>query len=193
MADYLTVAAADKLFSHCLSCLPWKQEAIRLFGKPVLQPRLQVWMGDAGARYRYSGTWFSPEPWTAELHQLARRLSEQVGAPLNSVLCNRYVDGEHSMGWHADDEPELGPAPVIASVSLGASRRFRLRQRKAWCTGHERRSMGLDLGHGDLLVMRGDTQRYWEHSLPKTRKRVGERINLTFRHVDPELVRGQLS
>lgn len=153
-----------------------------MFGRTLLQPRLQVWMGDANATYRYSGTDFLPAPWDPMIKTLARRLTERCDSPFNSVLCNLYQHGQHGMGWHADDEPELGPEPVIASVSLGEARRFVMRPRdKKDSTRHE-----WLLGHGALLVMRGSTQRHWLHGIPKTRRLTGPRVNLTFR-----LIRGR--
>lgn len=135
-------------------------------------------MGDPDARYRYSGTDFIPSPWDPRLSALAKQLSDDFGVPFNSVLCNWYQHGQHSMGWHSDDEPELGKQPVVASVTLGDQRRFILRRRDDHTCRHE-----YPLGHGHLLVMKGDTQALWEHSIPKTRKPVGPRINLTFRQV----------
>lgn len=133
-------------------------------------------MGDMA--YRYSGKTFLPAPWDPKLQALASGFQDELQVPFNSVLCNWYQSGTHSMGWHADDEAELGAEPVIVSVSLGASRRFVLRRR----TDHQQR-LEYWLGHGDVLLMRGQSQARWEHALPKTRKPVGERINLTFRHL----------
>lgn len=147
-----------------------------MFGRVVLQPRLQVWMGDMA--YRYSGKTFEPTPWDEQLTALARRFQDELQVPFNSVLCNWYQSGAHSMGWHSDNEPELGNEPVIVSVSIGAARRFVLRQR----SNHQQRLEYL-LGHGDVLVMRGRTQQRWEHALPKTQKPVGARINLTYRYL----------
>jgi alkylated DNA repair dioxygenase AlkB len=112
------------------------------------------------------------------LRPLRERLSRELGVEFNSVLANRYRDGRDCMGWHSDAEPELGPAPVIASVSLGAMRRFVLKHR-----GEPERKLALELPHGSLLVMRGETQRHYRHALPRTAKPVGERVNLTFRRI----------
>lgn len=135
-------------------------------------------MGDQEARYRYSGTDFQPVPWEARIKQLADKLSSHCGVPFNSVLCNWYRGGDDSMGWHADDEPELGVQPVIASVSLGDTRRFLFRHRIS-----KSRKVEYQLGHGSLLVMRGNTQAHWHHSIPKTRLYVTNRVNLTFRRI----------
>jgi alkylated DNA repair dioxygenase AlkB len=158
--------------------LPWAQHRIRLFGREVLTPRLCAWVGDAQASYAYSGTRFEPLPWTATLLGLRERLQREGIGRFNSVLANRYRDGHDSMGCHADDEPELGVEPVIASISLGATRRFRLRHR---CNPGLRAELLLE--HGSLLLMRGATQSNYLHDLPKTARPVGERINLTFRLV----------
>jgi alkylated DNA repair dioxygenase AlkB len=151
-----------------------------MFGRWVDSPRLSCWMGDPEARYRYSGALFEPEPWHPAIAQLLPRLELACGVRFNSVLLNRYRHGRDSMGWHSDDEPELGPEPVIASLSLGEPRRFLMRMRADHAMKAEWR-----LAHGDLLVMRGDCQRVAQHALPKMAGVSGERINLTFRRVDP--------
>jgi alkylated DNA repair dioxygenase AlkB len=137
-------------------------------------------MGDPAARYRYSGTDFVPAPWHPVLLPLRERLAAFCGASFNSVLLNRYRDGDDGMGWHSDNEPELGPAPLIASLSLGAERRFALRRRD----DHAKKAEVV-LGHGDLLLMGGATQRHYQHALPKSTRPLAERINLTFRWIQP--------
>lgn len=149
-----------------------------MFGRWVDSPRLSCWIGDAGASYRYSGQSFEPHPWPDALLPLRGRLRQELGIDFNSVLANLYRDGRDAMGWHSDDEPELGPEPVIASVSLGAARRFVLRRRDDHTVRKEFR-----LEPGSLLVMRGNSQRDWQHALPRTAKPVGPRINLTFRRI----------
>ena len=119
----------------------------------------------------------------AELGRLRERVSAACESHFNSVLVNLYRDGDDSMGWHADDEPELGPRPVIASLSLGATRRFRMQPRRGGRDVRRALSHAIDLTHGSLLVMAGDTQRDWRHAVPRTRSTVGPRINLTFRYV----------
>lgn len=173
------------LMARLAATLPLRQETIKILGREVKTPRLTSWHGDPGASYVYSKTLFVPEPWTEELSLVRRWLFESVGVDFNGVLVNHYRDGEDAMGWHSDDEPELGPrAPddvLIASVSLGAPRRFLMRPR--------RESDGLggtrawDLGHGNLFLMGGTTQRLWRHRLARTAKMVGPRLNLTFRMV----------
>lgn len=166
-----------KWFDRLWEALDWREQEITLFGRPVMQPRLVAWYADEGVHYRYSGLTFGPRAWPAPLDTLRRRLDREFGTAFNSVLCNAYRDGRDSMGWHADDEPELGPAPAIASLSLGATRRFRIRPRGGGP------SIGLELEAGSLLLMSGDSQREFQHAVPKTARTVGPRINLTFREV----------
>lgn len=171
-------AEADRLFAALRAGIDWQQEEILIFGERRRVPRLVAWHGDPGAMYTYSGTAHAPLPWNAELLLVRERLQSMTGHRYNSVLLNLYRDGRDGMGWHADDERELGPNPVIASVSFGAARRFCLRHRR-------RRDLRIDLtlAHGSLLVMSGATQHHWVHALPKATAPVGERINLTFRRV----------
>jgi len=175
---WLAAPQAEALRLALLDGLAWEVHRIRLFGREVDSPRLSCWIGDADARYRYSGAEFQPHPWPAVLVPLRERLAAEAGAAFNSVLVNRYRDGRDAMGWHSDDEPELGPRPLIASLSLGAPRRFVFRQRADHGVKRE-----LVLGHGDLLLMAGETQRLYQHALPRTARPVGERINLTFRWI----------
>ncbi len=177
--DFIAEDQRAELF-HCLRTeLPWQTQHIRLFGKAVLQPRLLCWIGDGDAVYTYSGRTQWPLPWHARLLELKAQIETATGSRYNSVLANCYRSGRDSMGWHADNERELGPAPVIASLSLGATRRFQLR--------HRQRGLqhSLPLTDGSLLVMAGDTQRHWQHAVPKETRPVAERINLTFRWVHP--------
>ncbi|NIJ67771.1 alpha-ketoglutarate-dependent dioxygenase AlkB [Xanthomonas sp. 60] len=177
-AGWLDHAAADALQTHLQAGIPWETHRIRMFGRWVDSPRLSCWIGDLGARYRYSGADFLPHPWTPELQRMRERLQDALGAPFNSVLVNRYRSGADSMGWHSDDEAELGENPVIASLTLGAARRFLLRRRDDPALKAE-----FLLGPGDLLVMARATQRHYQHAVPKTAKVAGERINLTFRQI----------
>lgn len=168
---------ASRMLDRLWKELSWRQETITLYGRRVRQPRLTAWCGDPGAVYRYSGLTLEPLPWHPELLKLRDRLERKLGGAFNSVLANAYRNGGDSMGWHADDERELGARPVIASVSLGEERRFLLRKRG------DNRSKGLVLEHGSLLVMKGDCQRNYQHSLPRTARDIGLRINLTYRFV----------
>lgn len=165
---------SNLLFTTLQESIPWKQEPIMMFGKQIMQPRLQAWYGDK--LYKYSGLMMTPLPWTEELLMIKKRIEEASGIEFNSALVNLYRDGKDSMGWHRDNEKELGKDPVIASVSLGSERTFHLRHKENKSLKH-----GLRLQHGSLLLMKGSTQHFWEHSIPKTKEEIGPRINLTFR------------
>jgi alkylated DNA repair dioxygenase AlkB len=168
---------ADQLFKALRDEIAWEQHTITLYGRSVPTPRLTAWMADSA--YRYSGIVNEPASWPEPLAELRERLYNELGVSFNSCLANLYRDGTDSMGYHSDDEPELGPRPTIASISLGDRRRFVLRHR----TTRERWSW--DLGHGDLLVMRDESQRAFAHAVPKTSRPVGPRMNLTFRKFKP--------
>jgi alkylated DNA repair dioxygenase AlkB len=169
---------ADELLAVLLTGISWQQEDIVMFGELRRVPRLVAWHGDPGTAYTYSGTAHEPLPWTAALQSIRDRVQDLTGHSFNSVLLNRYRDGRDGMGWHADDERELGRDPVIASVSLGATRRFKLRHRRL-----REAAATIDLAHGDLLLMAGSTQHAYVHAVPKTTRPVGERVNLTLRLV----------
>jgi alkylated DNA repair dioxygenase AlkB len=170
-----------ELFTLLNDTLAWRQESITLFGRRMLQPRLLAWYGDPQAVYRYSGQRHEPLPWSAVLGELRMRVEAITGARFNSVLANLYRDHRDSMGLHADDEPELGERPVIASLSLGDERIFRLKHRQR----RDLKPVRIPLTDGSLLVMAGDTQRHWKHEVPKQTRPCGPRINLTFRWVGP--------
>jgi alkylated DNA repair dioxygenase AlkB len=169
---------ADAWFARLRDEVPWERHRIRLFGREIDSPRLSSWIGDADAVYTYSGTRFEPHAWTPTLATLRDWLESVLDARFNSVLANLYRDGRDSMGWHSDDEPELGAEPVIASLSFGAARRFRLRHRR-----DPAQRLELELASGSLLVMRGTTQRHYRHDLPRTARPIAPRINLTFRWI----------
>ena len=177
---WLSPAQADALFAVLRGAIAWETHRIRLFGREVDSPRLSCWIGDPDATYTYSRTRFEPHPWPDALLPIRTRLRSEVGVDFNSVLANLYRDGRDAMGWHRDAEPELGARPVIASLSLGATRRFVLKHVEA-----PTRRTALDLERGSLLLMRGDTQRHYRHALPRTAKPVAARINLTFRRIEP--------
>jgi alkylated DNA repair dioxygenase AlkB len=182
-SSWLSHAEADEMFERLRHEVPWERHRLRMFGRNVDAPRLSCWIGDPDAIYVYSRTRFEPTPWTPSLLFLRERVEQSCGARFNSVLANLYRDGQDTMGWHSDDEPELGLQPVIASVSLGAERRFRFRRRASPGT-HAAPSVGLMLAHGSLLYMAGNTQRHYQHDLPKSTGVPGPRINLTFRLID---------
>lgn len=176
-AGFFSAAESEHLFAELLITTCWEQSHLKIYGKEIAEPRLTAWYGDADKSYTYSGITRHPLPWTPALLQIKERIEVVAQTCFNSVLLNRYRDGRDSIGWHQDNEPELGQNPVIASVSFGATRRFQLR--------HKRRKdvprVDLNLTHGSLLIMRGPTQHCWIHQLPKTAQPVGQRINLTFR------------
>lgn len=180
--SWLAPTEADALLAELRSSIPWEIHRIRMFGREVASPRLSCWIGDPGASYVYSRTRFEPHPWPAALADLRTRVERACDAPFNSVLANLYRSGSDAMGWHSDDEPELGKHPVIASVSLGAERRFLFRPRQR-DDGGSRAASELCLMHGSLLRMAGNTQQLYQHALPRTTRVAAPRINLTFRHI----------
>lgn len=177
---FLSVAEADALQASLGTEIPWEQHRIRLYGREHASPRLSCWMGDPDALYTYSRTRYEPRPWTSTLAALKPRIEQACVTRFNSVLANLYRDGADGMGWHADDEPELGPRPVIASLSLGACRGFAFRDR-----AERRQRLKIELPHGSLLLMSGRTQSLYEHGLPKSARPLPARLNLTFRHIRP--------
>jgi alkylated DNA repair dioxygenase AlkB len=168
--------AAEMLFYNLCETTPWRQDKIEIFGTKHDLPRLQQWYGES--IYTYSGIQMSPLPWTCDLQDVKREVERLLGLSFNSCLANLYRNGEDTVGWHADDEPELGDAPVIASVSLGVERDFVLRHKRLRDC---KRTIALP--HGSLLVMSGATQRNWEHSLPRRKGVEQARVNLTFRRL----------
>ena len=178
LAQFCTQVDATDWFARLHAEIPWQRHRLHLFGREVDAPRLSCWIGDASAIYRYSGTRFTPHEWTTSLRELREYLFLHCGESYNSVLCNLYRDGHDSMGWHSDDEPELGAEPVVASFSFGGARRFRLRHRH-----NPDLRLELDLPSGSILRMAGATQRFYRHSLAKTARPVEPRINLTFRRI----------
>ena len=176
---FLPAAEADALLVALSAEIPWEQHRIRLYGREHASPRLSCWIGDPGAAYTYSRTRFEPRPWPLTLATLKPRIEAACGARFNSVLANLYRDGADGMGWHADDEPELGPEPVIASLSLGAVRGFAFRD-----LAERRQRLKLDLPHGSLLVMAGRTQTLYQHAIAKSARALPPRLNLTFRWIE---------
>jgi alkylated DNA repair dioxygenase AlkB len=166
---------ADRLLDELRTSIAWRQETATVMGRRVAIPRLTAWHGEAG--YVYSGIAMKPAAWTPPLLELKGCAEAHAGQAFNSVLLNLYRDGRDSVSWHADNEPGLGRHPVIASISLGATRRFQLKHR----TCAER--IAIDLTHGSCLIMAGAIQHHWLHQLPKTAHPVGPRINLTFRRM----------
>lgn len=180
---WLAPAEADALFASLRETIAWETHVIRIHGREVRSPRLSCWIGDAGASYVYSRTRFEPRPWPAALAALRGRIEQACGTGFNSVLANLYRDGRDAMGWHSDDELELGPAPVIASLSLGAGRRFVFRRKPVRGQAAGRAALELRLAHGSLLRMAGATQCLYQHALPRALRETLPRINLTFRQI----------
>ena len=183
--DFLSEAERSIYLERLKTEIEWKHEPILMFGKLVMQPRLTAWYGDPGARYRYSGMTQDPLMWIDALFKLKSKIEQQTGASFNAVLLNQYRNQKDSMGWHRDNEKELGLEPVIASLSLGETRRFLLRKHASVSTVRE--TEAIELTGGSLLIMKGRSQSEWEHSLPKTTQSRGLRINLTFRLIKSEL------
>ncbi len=176
--EFFGVSEASAYLESLLARVPWRQERITLFGKEIASPRLTAWYGDPGIAYIYSGVTLVASGWDPALLAIRERVNEVATAAFNSVLVNYYRDEKDSVGWHSDDEPSLGRDPLIASVSLGATRSFRLEHKRI-----RGLRASIDLIHGSLLLMRGETQHHWRHGLPRSRLPCGPRINLTFRTV----------
>ena len=168
---------AQELFDDLLDRLDWREEQIFVYGRWVKVPRLMCWYGDKGASYQYSGVNHQPLPWIEPLLSAKHKIEALYSCSFNSVMANLYRNGSDSMGCHADDEKELGYKPLIASLSLGEQRLLKFRHQKS------KEVLDITLSHGDLLLMAGDIQHYWQHELPKTKKQKAERINLTFRKI----------
>jgi len=179
---FLSREEGEALFVGLLERAAWRTEHVHMFGREVRSPRQVCWYGDVGVGYRYSGAEHRASGWLAPLAELRNRLQEQVQAAFNFALLNRYDDHNDAMGWHADDEPELGREPVIASLSLGAARTMLVRSVKK-TPGVRRKSHSLELEHGSLLIMRGLSQANFQHSIPRSKAHCGPRVNLTFRQV----------
>ncbi|RUO33587.1 alpha-ketoglutarate-dependent dioxygenase AlkB [Aliidiomarina shirensis] len=176
ISDFFSTHEADRIYAALLRELAWHQGDVYVFGQWHKTPRLQAWHGESSLTYEYSGKSLIAEPWTDTLNEIRSRLVEHGFEP-NAVLANQYRDGNDKMGWHSDDEPELGDEPVILSLSFGAVRDFDLRHKKT------KKSYRIALEHGSLLIMKGNTQKFWQHQLPKRKRESSARINLTFRTI----------
>ena len=177
--QFYPAAHASLMMQKLLDETPWRQDPIKVWGKTHLQPRLTAWVADPGVVYAYSGLTLTTLPWTPTLQEIRDNLEAACGQRFNSVLLNLYRDGQDSMGWHSDDEAELGRDPVIASLSLGATRVFKFKHK----TMAQQKPLAVELKDGTLLLMAGPTQHHWLHSIGKQSKADGARINLTFRQV----------
>lgn len=174
--NFLSAREADRFLEILLKDLNWQQHHIKIFGKTIPQPRLTALYAVNDQSYAYSHLTLNPGKFTPELQELHDKLQRYLKVKFTHVLGNLYRNGNDSMGWHADNEKELGKEPVIASVSLGVKRKFQLKHKDQKDLKYQ-----LDLEHGSLLLMKGKTQHFWKHQLPKTTKPIGQRINLTFR------------
>lgn len=177
-ADFFDEKAAERYFNSLYKNTPWQQDTIRLFGKVHQQPRLTALFGNNGKAYTYSNITMHPSPFSPEVLEIKNKIEEQTIERFTTCLANLYRTGRDSMGWHADDETEVGENPVIASVSLGAERMFHLKHKK-----DQNERYKIRLPSGSLLLMKGATQDFWLHQIPKTSRPLEPRINLTFRRL----------
>lgn len=168
---------AAELFAALRETVPWQHDELVIAGKRLVTARQVAWFGDREKAYHYSGATKLAQPWTPLLTQVKERVEAAVGSPFNACLLNLYMSGDEGMSWHSDDEGALGRLPTIASLSLGATRRFDFRHKG------DRRKVSLMLEGGQLIVMTGATQHHWQHALPKTKRVRTPRINLTFRTI----------
>ena len=169
---------ADKIYTELLQEIAWQQDNITVFGKTHPQPRLTALYGNEGKPYSYSNITMQPNPWNTLLQKIKYLIESRTECQFTTVLLNQYRDGKDSNGWHADNEKELGTNPIIASLSFGAERVFQLKHNTI---ADAKKSIVLE--HGSLLLMKGSTQHFWKHQIPKTAKPIGNRINLTFRSI----------
>jgi alkylated DNA repair dioxygenase AlkB len=174
--DFFSKENSDRIFLELQKSLAWRQEPIWMFGKKVMQPRLTALYGNSDQPYSYSGISMDALNWTSLLEEIRNKIQEFTGLNFTHVLCNFYRDGNDSMGWHRDNESVLGINPAIASITFGATRLFQIRHYES-----KMNKLDVSLTHGSLLMMTGESQHYWEHQLPKTKKVSSPRINLTFR------------
>lgn len=175
LPNYYNKAESDLYLSKLKDNIEWKQESMNMYGKQLNFPRLTAWYGDNDKPYSFSGIKLSPQPWNQELLEIKNKIETQALVNFNSVLLNRYRNGNDSISWHTDAEKELGKNPIIASVNFGATRKFQLRHIQT------KEKLEIELTHGSLLIMQGELQHFWQHQVPKTTQNVAERINLTFR------------
>ena len=175
-SSFFSPEESSEYFQILLNEIEWQEDDIKVFGKTYKQPRLTALYGMNNASYRYSGITMFPKPFNSILKEIKTKIEEITEIKFTTVLLNFYRDGSDSNGWHSDDEKELGENPLIASISLGAERTFRLRHKK-----DKTQKKNLILQHGSLLIMKGETQHHWQHCIPKSKKDIKPRINLTFR------------
>ena len=177
--EFFTKTESEKLYKNLIEKINWQQYTIKMFGKILNQPRLTAFYGEENKPYAYSGLKLTPNSWTEDLMFIKSRITKTAQINFSSVLLNYYRNGQDSMGWHSDDEKELGQNPVIGSISFGETRLFQLRH----LTRKDLKKVDIKLTNGSFLLMKGPTQHYWEHQIPKTSKHLTPRINLTFRTI----------
>lgn len=175
--DFFLTDEADAYYDYFLNHLQWTGGSIKIFGKQYEIPRKQAFYADDALSYSYSGKTLETSRWDPQLEKVRKIVEEKTGDSFNACLANLYRDGNDSNGWHADNEPELGKDPIIASLSFGETRKFHLRH------NNTREKISFDLKHGSLLVMGGSMQHHWKHQVPKTKKVLQPRVNLTFRRI----------
>lgn len=173
--NYFSKTDSDNYLNALMNSIEWRQDKMTMYGKEVNFPRLTAWYGNGDKPYTFSGITIPAKVWKSELLQIKERLNSLVDTNFNSVLLNRYRTGDDWISWHQDAEKELGQNPVIASVNFGGTRKFQIRHLRS------KEKLEIELGHGSVLVMMGAMQHNWQHQVPKTKKQIGERINLTFR------------
>lgn len=176
---FYDIATANRYFDIFRQTIKWQLDDIKLFGKTYKQPRLTALYADNARPYSYSNLTMQPHKFTPELIAIKKDVEKEAHSNFTTVLLNLYRDGNDSNGWHADNEIELGKNPIIASVSFGETRPFHFKHRHLKNERHK-----IDLNHGSLLIMKGEMQHYWLHHIAKTKKIIGERINLTFRTIN---------
>ena len=175
--DFFNSADSNKLLKKFILKLPWESMMIKMFGRDTKIPRLQCWIGDEGCEYRYSGKQLNRQIWNQDLIMIRKKIYQELKIDFNSVLANYYRDGKDSMGWHSDDEKELGPNPTIASISFGSERDLVFRNKIS------KETLAIPQTNGSLILIDGETQKNWQHSIKKTQKLIGPRINLTIRNI----------
>lgn len=176
--NFFTSADSDTYLEQLISKVHWKQEPIKIFGKSIMQPRLIAWVGDPEATYKYSGNKMEPQPWPPAVLEIKSKIEAFSEVSFNGALLNFYRDQNDSIGWHRDNEKELGKEPFIASVSFGEKRKFLFQNI------HDKNlKVSIELEHGSLLIMKGEAQNFWKHSLPKQSKKAQARVNITLRRI----------
>jgi len=172
-------STCQQYLKQLIETIPWQQASLRIAGKQIPVPRLQCWMGDAQSNYAYSGLKLKPEPWVQPVLAIKVMVEQLAETTFNSVLLNWYRDGNDSVAWHSDNEPELGQDPIVAAVSLGAERRFELKEKGKT----KPRKLKMNLRNGSLVIMGKGLQRNWQHQVPKQKQIRDARISLTFRQI----------